>query len=100
MRGRVGDMLTTGGDRYYDYAKLYQSFLGYDSVLYGDIIPEEYTLELKRSFEETILYKGLSLSHIRNISYILMAGTLPFISDDIARKRVGSWLLKQIVSIS
>ena len=30
----VYDMLTTNGDIYYDYGKLYQSILGYDLVLH------------------------------------------------------------------
>jgi capsule biosynthesis phosphatase len=35
MRGSVGDIITQGGDRQYDYAKLYQSIVGYDSILEG-----------------------------------------------------------------
>lgn len=33
MRGRVGDTLTLIGDVFYDYAKVYQSILGYDFIL-------------------------------------------------------------------
>jgi capsule biosynthesis phosphatase len=33
MRGRVGDVLTTGGDVLYDLAKVYQSLCGYDLIL-------------------------------------------------------------------
>jgi capsule biosynthesis phosphatase len=33
MRGKIGDTLTLYGDIFYDYAKIYQSLLGYDEVL-------------------------------------------------------------------
>ncbi len=32
-RGSVMDIYTTNGDRYYDYAKLYQSIIGFDLFL-------------------------------------------------------------------
>jgi len=35
MRGKVGEACTLLGDRLYDYAKVYQSLLGYDHVLRG-----------------------------------------------------------------
>lgn len=90
MRGRVGDMLTTGGDRYYDYAKLYQSFLGYDAVLYGDspMLHEFMTL-----FEAHVTQRGLNLQHIRRVAFVLMAGTFFAIPTRNARERVGAWLL-------
>jgi hypothetical protein len=33
MKGQVDNILTTNGDIYYDYGKLYQSILGYDIIL-------------------------------------------------------------------
>jgi capsule biosynthesis phosphatase len=35
MRGMVGDVLTIHGDIFYDYAKIYQSIVGYDHILMG-----------------------------------------------------------------
>jgi hypothetical protein len=35
MRGHIGEKLTIVGDRNYDYAKIYQSLLGYDHILAG-----------------------------------------------------------------
>lgn len=36
VRGAVGDQITTGGDRRYDLAKVYQSCIGFHGVLAGD----------------------------------------------------------------
>ena len=33
MRGKVGDKLTICGDWLYDWAKIYQSIIGYDEIL-------------------------------------------------------------------
>jgi hypothetical protein len=35
MRGKQGDVTTMWGDMWYDYAKLFQSFSGYDEILLG-----------------------------------------------------------------
>ena len=33
MRGKQGELITIYGDIYYDYAKIYQSLIGYDEIL-------------------------------------------------------------------
>ena len=38
MRGKVGDKLTIYGDWLYDWAKIYQSIIGYDEILLSKII--------------------------------------------------------------
>ena len=91
MRGRVGNMLTTGGDRYYDYAKLYQSFLGYDAILYGD--SPTATTALMTLFEAHVTQRGLNLEHIRRVALVLMAGTFFAIGSHETRARMGAWLL-------
>lgn len=42
MRGRVGDKLTIYGDWLYDWAKIYQSIIGYDEVLLSKCIDKMY----------------------------------------------------------
>jgi hypothetical protein len=42
MRGKVGDKLTIYGDWLYDWAKLYQSIIGYDEVLLSKCIDKRY----------------------------------------------------------
>ena len=43
-RGQVGDVFTLAGDIFYDYAKVYQSLLGYDSILQDVPQPDNRTL--------------------------------------------------------
>ena len=42
MRGRVGDTLTIYGDWLYDWAKIYQSIIGYDEILISKTIHTSY----------------------------------------------------------
>ena len=42
MRGKVGDDLTICGDWLYDWAKIYQSIIGYDEILLSKFIDTEY----------------------------------------------------------
>lgn len=51
MRGKVGDKLSIYGDKFYDYAKLYQSLLGYDFILNDKAISICYTNEHIKYFE-------------------------------------------------
>jgi capsule biosynthesis phosphatase len=98
MRGRIGDLLTTGGDRYYDYAKLYQSFVGYDAVLYGEAIPTTYQSAMMNVFETQVTERGLNLQHIRKVALVLMAGTFFGIGSKVTRERMGAWLLRLMPS--
>ena len=51
MRGKQGEELTIFGDIYYDYAKIYQSILGYDFILNDVEIDNVYISSLKSHFE-------------------------------------------------
>ena len=42
MRGKVGDKLTIYGDWLYDWAKIYQSIIGYDEILLSKYINKIY----------------------------------------------------------
>ena len=42
MRGKVGDKLTIYGDWLYDWAKIYQSIIGYDEALLSKCIDKKY----------------------------------------------------------
>jgi capsule biosynthesis phosphatase len=54
MRGIVGDVLTMYGDILYDYAKVYQSLIGYDEILCGKTVSNEYREKMLRVFVENI----------------------------------------------
>lgn len=42
MRGKLGDKHTIYGDIFYDYAKIYQSLIGYDNIINGLQIDDNY----------------------------------------------------------
>jgi len=52
MRGMQGDTLTLTGDANYDYAKVYQSLIGYDFVIRDLSIPEKRLQLLRDKFVE------------------------------------------------
>lgn len=91
MKGICWKTYTTSGDKLYDYAKLYQSFLGYDLVLNNWMIDETYQKQLLSYFEEKIKSENVDLQDVKDISYALIMGTLPFIESPSTRNRVWVW---------
>lgn len=91
MKGRVDNVLTTGGDVYYDYGKLYQSFLGFDAALYGHTICSEYSDWARAEFETWATRQGIVLAHLKAVTFSLVMGTFHSIRSE-ARDRVWSWI--------
>ena len=54
MRGKLGEDLTIYGDKFYDYAKVYQSLVGYDYILHDIEFNYSYMNTLKEYFKEYI----------------------------------------------
>lgn len=92
MKGKVHHTFTTGGDPMYDYAKLYQSVLGYDTILYNKKVSEEYKNRIKSYTEQLFTTLGVSIDMIRNVSISLMMGTMHAISSLESKQRVWKWL--------
>ena len=95
MKGQVNGTLTTGGDRLYDYGKLYQSFLGYDAALYGDTLDtldKQYTQDMLDLFVHEVKSRGIHLGELRAVTRSLIIGSLPFIEHDAVKKRVWAFL--------
>ena len=57
IRGKLGDKLSIYGDIFYDYAKIYQSLIGYDEILKGIHLNYEYRKLLINYFEQYIIEK-------------------------------------------
>ena len=79
MRGKVGDTLTIYGDSLYDWAKLYQSLIGYDRILMNKTIDETYQNKLLKVFETYFieLYSDEYLSILKIITKSLLFSLLP-----------------------
>ena len=57
MRGTVGDKLTIYGDWLYDWAKMYQSIIGYDEILLSKIIDTQYKENIIHIFKKYFIDK-------------------------------------------
>jgi len=55
MRGKQGNTLSIYGDYLYDWAKLYQSLIGYDEILEGKKINKEYKDKLINYFKKEFI---------------------------------------------
>ena len=55
MRGKVGNVLTILGDCYYDWAKLYQSLVGYDEILENRFVSISYKSDLIQYFKNRFI---------------------------------------------
>ena len=69
MRGRLGDNLTIYGDRLYDWAKIYQSLIGYDEILMSKIVNSDYKNNLIEVFKNYFI-KQFSLDDLQNLKMI------------------------------
>ena len=79
MRGKLGNILSIYGDKMYDYAKLYQSLIGYDEILEDNIVNIEYKKHMIDIFNKKILenYTNEDLENIKMITKSLLFTLLP-----------------------
>ena len=54
MKGKLGSILSLKGDRLTDYAKLYQSVLGFDYYLHGEHYPSDYEATCRAWLQELL----------------------------------------------
>jgi capsule biosynthesis phosphatase len=92
MKGRLEGRLTTGGDIMYDYAKLYQSILGYDRILYNDSVSDSYQVQMKEYFFDEIHIRGISEKALTTVTHSLIMGTLWAIETTEQREKVWGWI--------
>lgn len=84
MRGKIGDSLTIYGDIFYDYAKIYQSIIGYDHILIDKEPDPDYININKDIFHKYITNKfGKDrLVDILNISKSLILSLIPIHNNE------------------
>lgn len=75
MRGKQGDKTTIFGDVYYDFAKIYQSLIGYDNILNNIEVDNFYTNALIEHFNT--LFTEKELKNIRLITASLLYSLIP-----------------------
>lgn len=91
MRGMIGNECTLFGDVFYDYAKIYQSLIGYDEILLERVVKNEYKLALLNTFESYITNKfgGQAMTNIRMITNSLLFTLLPLHRNDKCERYFG-----------
>jgi capsule biosynthesis phosphatase len=69
MRGKVGNKLSIQGDWLYDWAKIYQSLIGYDEILLGKNVNSEYKKNMIDIFKTYFINK-FSEKYFNNLKII------------------------------
>jgi capsule biosynthesis phosphatase len=92
MKGKVDEILTLGGDSYYDYGKLYQSFLGYDAALYGHSIDEVYKEKMLTYFLNKIMTRGIDYKRLKEITFSLVMGVFHSLKNYETKQRIWEWI--------
>lgn len=88
MRGKLGNELTLCGDYLYDWAKLYQSLIGYDRILMNTIINKTYEKNMIDIFEKYFinLYSINELKNLKLITKSLLFSLIPLHDNDLCFK--------------
>lgn len=82
MRGIQGEIFTITGDKNYDFAKVYQSLVGYDFIIRG-LQPDENRL---RKFRQIIIeLSGLNEEYLSMLAASLLFTCIPLQPDSIKR---------------
>lgn len=79
MRGKQGDKLSIQGDALYDWAKIYQSLIGYEEILGGVILDNEYKNKLIEHFlnKFTAIYGNEYIVWLQVITKSLLFSLIP-----------------------
>lgn len=83
MRGKLGCKHTIYGDCFYDYAKIYQSLIGYDFILNSKPISYSYSAPLISYFENSFvnLYGTEQLKYLKTLTASLLFTLIPLHND-------------------
>ena len=84
MRGMLGDDLTINGDIMYDYAKIYQSILGYDFILNDEELDYDYISTFRDYFEKKFIsiYNEELMTYVKYITSSLLFSLVPLHSNE------------------
>jgi capsule biosynthesis phosphatase len=88
MRGKMGDKLTICGDWLYDWAKLYQSLIGYDYILMNKEINTKYQESMIDFFVDyfVTLYSEEKLISLKMITKSLLFTLIPLHNNENCSK--------------
>jgi hypothetical protein len=84
MRGKQGDVTTLLGDKWYDYAKLFQSLFGYDEILLDRRVNNGYRDTMLTAFTEEVteMHGHDAMKTIRLLTASLFFTLIPLHDND------------------
>jgi capsule biosynthesis phosphatase len=84
MRGQLDNTLTIYGDALYDWAKLYQSLIGYDEILKDKKINLKYKNTMIDSFKKNFieLYSEMDFNNLKIITQSLLFTLIPLHNNE------------------
>ena len=85
MRGKVGDKLSIVGDKYYDYAKILQSLVGYDEIMHNTTVLLSYKEKFVKHFFSK--FDHVEIHNIKIITKSLLFTLIPFHDDDLKKHK-------------
>ena len=85
MRGKLGNNLTIYGDYLYDWAKLYQSLIGYDKILTNKKISQTYETNMIKCFQKYFieLYSEKHFEILKTIVKCLLFTLIPLHNNEL-----------------
>ena len=88
MRGKVGTQLTIYGDWLYDWAKLYQSLIGYDNIILNKDVNTKYQEILINYFTDYFikLFSEEDFNNLKMITKSLLFSLIPLHNNDNCHK--------------
>jgi hypothetical protein len=88
MKGLIGNTNTLSGDKLYDYAKILQSLIGFDSILYDKEINDQYNKIFIDYFKEWIgMNEKIDFEDVSTICATLIFGVFHAYKDMSVEKR-------------
>jgi len=84
MRGKIGNILTIEGDWLYDWAKLYQSLIGYDSILQSKEVSSDYFNNMIIFFTNYFIsnYSEKDFNNLKTITKSLLFSLIPLHNNE------------------
>jgi capsule biosynthesis phosphatase len=86
MRGKIlvgnKNVLSLLGDSIYDYAKLYQSLIGYDEILENRFVNLSYKNKLIKHFEKKFTEKFGDINKLKMVTKLLLFTLIPLHKDN------------------
>lgn len=84
MRGKIEDKLTIYGDWLYDWAKIYQSLIGYDEILLSRMIDIDYKEYMIHIFQNYFIdtFSDEDFKNLKLITKCLLFSLIPLHNNE------------------